>query len=79
LVYGTGVIKSGCHDPRGVLLVYGPGVRAGARLGECNNLDIAPTLLTTLGLGVPVGLTGRVLEEVWGADSPARPAPAYAV
>ena len=79
LVYGTGAIKSGCHDPQGVLLVYGAGVRAGTRVGDCTNLDIAPTLLTTLGLGVPPGLTGRVLQEVFTADSPAPPAPAYAV
>ncbi len=67
LVYGTGLVKSGCHDPEGVLLFYGPGVRAGSRLGACDNLDIAPTLLTLLGLPVPPELRGRVLEEAFAA------------
>ena len=32
------------------MILYGPGVRAGARVAEANNLDIAPTLLTLMGL-----------------------------
>ena len=74
LVYGTGMVKSGCHDPRGVLLAYGAGVRAGATLDDCDNLDIAPTLLTLLGLPVPPEMTGRVLAEAFdglGTPSPA--------
>lgn len=65
LVYCTGMAKSGCHDPKGVLALYGAGVRKGERLGECNNLDIAPTLLTLLGLPIPVEMTGRVLSEAF--------------
>lgn len=65
LVYGTGMVKSGCHDPVGVMMLYGPGVRSGARLDECTNLDIAPTLLTLLGLPVPEEMTGRVLREAF--------------
>jgi hypothetical protein len=63
LVHDTGLVKSGCHDPRGVLLFYGPGIPKGARLAECNNLDIAPTLLTLLGLPVPDRMTGQVLLD----------------
>src|SRR6185295_5863354 len=44
LVYGTGMVKSGCHDPKGMMMIYGPGIRRGLRIGECTNLDIAPTL-----------------------------------
>lgn len=65
LVYGTGMVKSGCHDPVGVLLVYGAGVRPGARVGACDNLDIAPTLLTLLGLPIPSEMRGRVLAEAF--------------
>jgi len=72
LVYGTGMVKSGCHDPKGLMLVYGPGVRPGAEMESCTNLDIAPTLLTMLNLPVPSVMRGRVLEEVFAA------APAYA-
>ena len=63
LVYSTGVMKSGCHDPKGMMIMYGPGVRRGGFIPECNNLDIAPTLLSILGLSVPVEMTGRVLDE----------------
>jgi arylsulfatase A-like enzyme len=63
LVYGTGLIKSGCHDPKGMMMLYGQGIRPGTHIGECTNLDIAPTLLTLLGLPVPEELNGRVLRE----------------
>lgn len=65
LVYGTGMVKSGCHDPKGVLMLYGPGVREGRRLGDCSNLDIAPTLLTLLDLPRPEEMKGHVLREAF--------------
>jgi hypothetical protein len=65
LVYGTGMVKSGCHDPTGMMMLYGSGIRPGARIGHCTNLDIAPTLLTLLGLPVPEEMKGRVLHEAF--------------
>jgi len=65
LVYGTGMVKTGCHDPRGVMLLYGPGIRRGEHISDCNNLDIAPTLLTLLGLPVHHEMGGRVLAEAF--------------
>lgn len=64
LVYGSGLVKSGCHDPKGMLMLYGPGVRSG-HIANVNNLDIAPTLLTLLGLPVPETMKGRVLTEAF--------------
>ncbi len=63
LVYSTGMVKSGCHDPKGMMIMYGPGVRRGGFIPDCNNLDIAPTMLSMLGLSVPIEMKGRVLEE----------------
>ncbi len=63
LVYNTGHVKSGCHDPKGMLILYGAGVERGASIETSNNLDIAPTILTLLGLPVPAEMTGRVLSE----------------
>jgi hypothetical protein len=57
------VAKSGIHHPKGVLLMHGPGVRPGARVERCDNLDLAPTLLTLLGQAVPAIMEGRVLDE----------------
>jgi len=61
-IHITGHVKSGCHDPKGMIVFYGAGVRAGAQLGPCNNLDIAPTLFALLGEPIPAGLNGNVLE-----------------
>jgi hypothetical protein len=71
LVYHTGQVKSGCHDPRGMLVLYGAGVRGGARGGECDNLDLAPTLLALLGMPKAEGMTGRVLAEAFEAGAAA--------
>jgi hypothetical protein len=60
--------KQGYHEQAGVLIMAGPGVRAGASLGECSTLDIAPTLLALLGLPIPGYMKGRVLEEVLEPD-----------
>jgi bisphosphoglycerate-independent phosphoglycerate mutase (AlkP superfamily) len=65
LVYGTGIVKSGCHDPMGVLMIYGPGISAGVTMNDCTTLDIAPTLMTVLGLPVPSFMKGRVLSEAF--------------
>jgi hypothetical protein len=63
LVYDTGITKSGCHDPKGMLILYGPGIAPGGRIATANNLDIAPTLLTLMGLPVPEEMKGRVMRE----------------
>ena len=71
-------MKSGCHDPRGVLLLYGAGVRRGGRVEECDNLDLAPTLLALLGLPKAEGMTGRVLAEAFETEpAAAQPAAAH--
>jgi hypothetical protein len=65
LVYRTGHTKSGCHDPKGMMVLYGPGITPGSQLDDCNNLDIAPTLLTLMGARVPLAMQGRVLWEAF--------------
>jgi predicted AlkP superfamily phosphohydrolase/phosphomutase len=67
LVYTTGAVKSGYHDPEGMLLLYGSRIRRGGQIQECNNLDIAPTLLTLLGLPAPKEMEGRVLREAFAS------------
>ncbi len=62
LVHRTGDIKSGCHDPEGMLLLHGSGIRGGL-ISETNNLDIAPTILTLLGISVPAEMKGRVMDS----------------
>lgn len=52
------------HD--GILLVAGPGVKAGQRLesGRARTIDVTPTLLYLLGLPVAADMDGEVLEPI---------------
>jgi hypothetical protein len=62
--------KEGYHDPVGLVILRGAGIRRGAQLDECTNLDLAPTMLHLLGLPIPAHMKGRVLEEA--LEGPAR-------
>ncbi len=56
----------GVHDPAGIYLVSGPGLRK--RSGGLANIeDIGPTVLYLLGLGVGDDMSGSVLREVVSA------------
>jgi hypothetical protein len=56
--------KQGYHDQTGMLMMAGPGIRVGANAEACTTLDLAPTLLTILGIPVPGHMKGRVLDEL---------------
>lgn len=55
---------SGAHRPNGILFAAGPSIRAGLRVPELSILDVAPTLLYSLGLPIPADLEGRLPEEI---------------
>ena len=59
----TPTVKQGMHHINGVLAFYGKGIKRGANLASCTNLDVAPTLLSIMGLGLPAIMEGRVLHE----------------
>jgi predicted AlkP superfamily phosphohydrolase/phosphomutase len=61
---------SGHHRPDGVLILTGPGVRAGMQLEGANIMDLTPTVLHAMGLGVPSDMDGRVLSEAFEPASP---------
>jgi hypothetical protein len=63
--------KQGMHHPRGLVVFYGAGVRRQA-LDQVSPLDLAPTMLSLLGVPVPAIMKGRVLSELFDGDS-ARP------
>lgn len=69
LVYFSGQVKSGCHDPMGMMIMYGPGVTAGAVASECDNLDLAPTMFHLMGVPIPPKMKGRVLTELLGGKA----------
>ncbi len=56
---------SGTHHPHGVVVVSGPGVRAGSQAGLQSILDIAPLLAHSLELPVPEKYEGRFPEAMF--------------
>jgi hypothetical protein len=56
-------VKQGMHHIDGLLTLYGAGIKRGAALPPCTNLDVAPTILSLLGIEVPKVMQGRVLSE----------------
>ncbi|MCS0494090.1 alkaline phosphatase family protein [Ancylobacter sp. MQZ15Z-1] len=50
----------GTHRPAGIFVGYGPSFRKGARVEDFSLLDIAPLILTLMGLPVPSDLDGQV-------------------
>lgn len=56
---------SGMHRDEGMLVMNGPGIRPGAKIEGASILDIAPTVLHTMGLPVPTTMDGRVLEAAF--------------
>lgn len=76
-VMDTPTVKQGMHHIDGMLAFYGKAVRQGVKLADCTNLDVAPTLLTLMGVPVPDAMPGQVLAVLPGMGRPARvPAPA---
>jgi tetratricopeptide (TPR) repeat protein len=59
------------HAPLGVLVMAGPGVRAGAKPVAPGLLDIAPTALALLGMPMGLDMDGRVLAGVIERPAPA--------
>jgi predicted AlkP superfamily phosphohydrolase/phosphomutase len=51
------------HAPPGIVVLAGPGIRAGHRIEGATVYDVLPTLLATLGLPVAEDLEGEVLTE----------------
>ncbi|RPJ44918.1 MAG: hypothetical protein EHM19_06065 [Candidatus Latescibacterota bacterium] len=62
--------------PKAIVVLAGGPIRPGCKLEDPMNFDIAPTILHVVGLPVPEGIRGRVLEEAfapeWAAQNPVR-------
>ncbi len=56
------------HRIEGVLYAYGRGIKPASRLDRPVLLDIAPTVLSLLGVGPARDMSGRVLAEVMTVD-----------
>jgi predicted AlkP superfamily phosphohydrolase/phosphomutase len=56
---------SGNHKPNGIFLGHGPSFSKGTWVDEPKIIDIAPTLLSLLGIPIPDDVDGRVLKETF--------------
>jgi predicted AlkP superfamily phosphohydrolase/phosphomutase len=62
-VGAKGQSMNGSHRAEGILMMAGPGIKAGGRLVGAHLMDVAPTVLALLGLAPPVAMDGRLLDE----------------
>ena len=67
LPYQTRPKPNGTHRPDGVFIAKGPGIRRGQRLDKRSILDIAPILLHSLDLPIPVNMEGEVPRRAYKA------------
>lgn len=63
-LFGKRPAVAGAHRPMGVFGARGPAFRRGLQASRLSILDIAPMVLHTLGLAVPIEMEGRVPEEL---------------
>lgn len=56
------------HRDPGVLVMNGPGIRAGVRLERASVMDVAPTLIHLAGLPISQEFEGKVLMEALSAE-----------
>jgi predicted AlkP superfamily phosphohydrolase/phosphomutase len=59
---------NGFHRMNGIFLAYGPHLGRAVRAQGATMVDVAPTLLHSLGLPVPDDMDGRVLAEVFAPE-----------
>jgi len=65
------------HRPQGIFVAQGPGIAQDALLHGARLLDITPTILHWFGLPVGADMEGRVLSEVFAADTPVTTIPTW--
>ncbi len=56
---------NGNHRPEGIFVAAGPALRSGETLDELSIVDVAPLLLYSLDVPVPLDMSGRVPEEAF--------------
>lgn len=57
--------KSGNHRKDGIVIMSGKNIRANTELTNMNIMDIAPTILYTMGVRLPSDMDGKVIESAF--------------
>jgi predicted AlkP superfamily phosphohydrolase/phosphomutase len=56
---------SGDHDLYGIFAASGPDISSKGFINEANLLDVAPTMLASLGEAIPENMDGRAMEDIF--------------
>lgn len=64
---------SACHRPHGILLAAGPGIEPGGDDMDSHIFDLAPTILSLLGLQIPANMDGKIIPWLTAARFKATP------
>jgi len=64
-VRARGFWWTGDHQPEGILICRGPGIRQNAKIDSPTVYDFFPTIAFAAGLPVPDGLDGRVIKSAF--------------
>jgi len=68
---------TGNHRPEGIFIACGPSIKVGAWLDELSIVDVAPLLLYSLDVPVPLDMSGRLPEEAFEAGELQRRPPRF--
>jgi predicted AlkP superfamily phosphohydrolase/phosphomutase len=64
------IYMSGGHRVEGVFMALGPNIKRGFHLQGAEIIDLAPTVLATMGVPVPDDIDGKILKDVFIKDLP---------
>jgi predicted AlkP superfamily phosphohydrolase/phosphomutase len=59
---------NGVHRLNGIFVAYGKVIKKGLSLPSLSIIDLYPTILYSMGLGVPKAVDGRVVTEIFDED-----------
>jgi predicted AlkP superfamily phosphohydrolase/phosphomutase len=68
---------SGVHRMDGIILAQGPHTRRNARIEAANIIDVAPTVMYTLGMPIPSDMDGKPLTDLFEETYTEQTAAAY--
>lgn len=68
---------TGCHQPEGILLASGPGIRKKKVIKNANLIDLFSTILYYMGLAIPNDVDGKILTNIFTHDFLAQHQPVF--